>query len=66
MPIRGWTVTRQGRRVYSETVVRKIDPRGHTYYWIGGAAASWEPGGETDYEAVDAGVGLCSRRCIST
>jgi 5'-nucleotidase len=53
--VRGWKVTRQGRRVYSETVVRKIDPRGHTYYWIGGAAASWEPGGETDHEAVAAG-----------
>ena len=43
--VRGWTVTRQGRRVYSETVVRKIDPRGHTYYWIGGAAASWDRAG---------------------
>jgi len=53
--VRGWTVTRQGRRVYNETVVRKVDPRGHTYYWIGGAAASWEPGGETDYEAVTNG-----------
>jgi 5'-nucleotidase len=53
--VRGWKVTRQGRRLYSETVIRKIDPRGHTYYWIGGAAASWEPGGETDHEAVTSG-----------
>ena len=53
--VRGWTVTRQGRRVYNETVVRKVDPRGHAYYWIGGAAASWEPGGETDYDAVTKG-----------
>ncbi len=50
--IRGIAVTRQGRRVYSETVVRKEDPRGKTYYWIGGASPRWEGGGGTDYEAV--------------
>jgi 5'-nucleotidase len=50
--IRGWAVTRQGRRVYNETVVRKVDPRGHAYYWIGGASPTWEHGGGTDYEAV--------------
>jgi 5'-nucleotidase len=53
--IRGVAVTRQGRRVYSETVVQKIDPRGKAYYWIGGAAPMWEQLGETDYEAVSAG-----------
>jgi 5'-nucleotidase len=50
--VRGWAVTRQGRRVYNETVVRKVDPRGHAYYWIGGASLTWEHGGGTDYEAV--------------
>jgi 5'/3'-nucleotidase len=53
--IRGVRVTRQGRRVYSETVVQKIDPRGKAYYWIGGAAPMWESLGETDHEAVSAG-----------
>jgi 5'-nucleotidase len=53
--VRGWAVTRQGRRVYSETVHRKVDPRGHAYYWIGGASATWEHGGGTDYEAVHDG-----------
>ena len=53
--IRGVAVTRQGRRVYSETVVRKIDPRGKAYYWIGGAESTWERLGETDYEAVSGG-----------
>ena len=53
--IRGVVVTRQGRRVYSETVVRKLDPRGKTYYWIGGNAPTWERMGNTDYEAVSAG-----------
>jgi 5'-nucleotidase len=53
--IRGWAVTRQGRRVYSESVVRKTDPRGHAYYWIGGASCAWRPGLETDHEAVEQG-----------
>jgi 5'-nucleotidase len=53
--IRGWAVTRQGRRVYSETVVRKTDPRGHAYYWIGGASCAWRPDAETDHEAVKNG-----------
>lgn len=53
--IQGWAVTRQGRRVYSESVVRKTDPRGHTYYWIGGASCAWQPGLETDHEAVKDG-----------
>jgi 5'-nucleotidase len=53
--IRGVAVTRQGRRVYSETVVRKIDPRGKTYYWIGGTEPTWERLGDTDYDAVSSG-----------
>jgi 5'-nucleotidase len=54
--ISGIAVTRQGRRIYSETVVRKVDPRGKTYYWIGGASPRWEPGEETDHEAVGRGL----------
>ena len=53
--IRGVAVTRQGRRVYSETVVRKIDPRGKVYYWIGGTAPTWEQFEGTDYDAVSSG-----------
>lgn len=53
--IQGVAVTRQGRRVYSETVVRKIDPRGKAYYWIGGTDPAWERPGGTDYEAVSSG-----------
>jgi len=53
--VHGVAITRQGRRVYSETVVQKIDPRGKAYYWIGGAAPMWQSLGETDHEAVSAG-----------
>lgn len=34
--IRGVLVTRQGKRVYGEPIVEKVDPRGRKYYWIGG------------------------------
>ncbi len=53
--IRGVTVTRQGQRAYTESVVRNVDPRGRTYYWIGGTAPVWEKAKGTDYEAVQSG-----------
>ncbi len=34
--IKGVSVTRQGKRVYGEEIVEKVDPRGKKYYWIGG------------------------------
>lgn len=34
--IKGIAVTRQGKRVYGEPIVEKVDPRGKKYYWIGG------------------------------
>lgn len=34
--VRGWRLTRLGRRDYGSAVVEKTDPRGRKYYWIGG------------------------------
>ncbi|MCH7949593.1 MAG: 5'/3'-nucleotidase SurE [Candidatus Dadabacteria bacterium] len=34
--IKGIVVTRQGKRLYDEPIVEKVDPRGKKYYWIGG------------------------------
>ncbi len=34
--IKGVIVTKQGKRVYGEPIVEKVDPRGKKYYWIGG------------------------------
>lgn len=50
----GYHVTRMGRRHYEEEVVRRVDPRGGDYYWIGGALPGHhdEPG--TDFEAIAA------------
>ncbi len=54
--VRGVIVTRQGRRTYSETIVEKVDPRGKTYYWIGGGPPDWEGGDGTDHHAVREGA----------
>ena len=53
--IRGVRVTRLGTRVYNDAIVKKTDPSGRAYYWIGGAKPSWEPGEDTDFAAVEAG-----------
>lgn len=53
-PIRGISLTRLGRRVYKQSVIEKLDPRGRKYYWIHGVP-QWEKATGTDYEAVSAG-----------
>lgn len=52
----GVAVTRQGLRVYRDALVRRDDPRGRPYYWIGGETPTGveEPG--TDYWAVRQGL----------
>jgi 5'-nucleotidase len=35
-PPSGVRVTRQGKRAYSSEVIRRTDPKGRMYYWIGG------------------------------
>ena len=54
--ITGVEIARQGKQVYEEAVVEKQDPRGRTYYWIGGQLTSWEPEPHTDYAAVSKGL----------
>lgn len=53
--LRGVQVTRLGSRVYEDTLVRKVDPRGRDYYWIGGEDPQWKPDPGTDYQAVHDG-----------
>ncbi len=49
---RGERITRQGKRVYEEAIVEKVDPRGRAYYWIGGNGLRWEEEPDTDFEAI--------------
>jgi 5'-nucleotidase len=48
-------IARQGKQVYEEAVVERQDPRGRTYYWIGGQLTAWKNDPDTDYTAVSTG-----------
>jgi len=48
----GIEVTRLGRRVYSDELVERMDPRGIPYFWIGGPPPSGQAIPGTDYHAV--------------
>ncbi len=45
-------ITRLGRRHASEPVIRQVNPRGETIYWIGPAGDAREGGEGTDFHAV--------------
>ncbi len=53
--LKGYRLTRQGLRIYRDELLRRLDPRGKPYYWIGGDVPTGveEPG--TDYGALSAG-----------
>lgn len=51
-PITQYRITRQGRRIFSDPIVEKIDPRGKKYYWIGGAFLGFEDIPNSDLLAV--------------
>jgi 5'-nucleotidase len=53
--IRGYQITRQGLRIYRDELVRREDPRGRPYYWIGGDAPTGVPEDGTDFGAITAG-----------
>jgi 5'-nucleotidase len=51
----GMLLTRQGSRVYHDALVRRQDPRGRPYYWIGGEAPTGIPEEGTDSWALAEG-----------
>jgi 5'-nucleotidase len=48
-------ITRMGRRNYQDEIIRREDPRGGAYYWIGGAEPAHERESGTDFEAIENG-----------
>jgi 5'-nucleotidase len=48
----GFEVTRLGKRVYQDELVKRLDPRGIPYYWIGGPPPSGLAVEGTDFHAV--------------
>jgi len=53
--IGGFLPTRQGLRIYRDELVRREDPRGRPYYWIGGAAPTGVAEEGTDFGALAQG-----------
>ncbi len=54
--IKGIRITRKGRRVYTAQVVKRKDPRGKWYYWIGGDNTNNQiPLKGSDIEAIGEG-----------
>lgn len=53
--MRGIVLTRQGLRVYHSRLDERVDPRGKTYYWIGGDAPTGIPERGTDVGALAEG-----------
>lgn len=50
--IKGYCITRQGLRVYRDELIRREDPRGRPYYWIGGDSPTGVPEEGTDVGAL--------------
>ncbi len=50
--VRGIKFTRQGKRVYDNSIQETFNPWGEKHYWIGGGKLYWEHGEDTDIEAV--------------
>jgi len=53
--IRGFAVTRLGRRHRSAPCIRERDPRGRPIYWIGPAGEAEDDGPGTDFHAIREG-----------
>jgi 5'-nucleotidase len=50
--IRSYEITHQGKRVFGDAVVEKVDPRGKKYYWIGGGDQGYQEIAGTDFHAI--------------
>jgi 5'-nucleotidase len=53
--VKGVTLTRLGRRVYSQSVAPMKDPWGRSIYWIGGGEISWTGEVDSDFRAIQDG-----------
>ncbi len=53
--MRGLRVTRQGRRLWENSIQETLDPWGRKHYWIGGGTPLRESGKDTDVHAVQEG-----------
>lgn len=54
--IKGARITRLGKRIYRDALVKRSDPRGRPYYWIGGQDPTWVGGEQSDFAAIEAAM----------
>lgn len=52
---KGIRFTRLGRRVFKEIVIKRHDPSGREYYWLGGEMPDYQPEEDADFTAVEEG-----------
>lgn len=50
--IKGIATARLGKQIYEESIVKKTDPRGRGYYWIGGQLSTYKVEPDTDLAIV--------------
>jgi 5'-nucleotidase len=48
----GVRITHQGKRIYPGGVIERSDPKGRSYYWIGGQSADWQEDPASDFAAL--------------
>ena len=53
--LRGFQVARLGTRHYAEPVLKAVDPRNNTIYWVGPPGPGDDAGEGTDFHAIAAG-----------
>ena len=56
--LQGTEITRLGKRHKAEPVMKSLNPRGETVYWVGAAGLAQDAGEGTDFHAV-------ANRCVS-
>jgi 5'-nucleotidase len=53
--LKGFEVTRLGKRHKAESVIKTKTPRNETVYWVGAAGPAQDAGAGTDFHALEAG-----------
>jgi len=53
--VQGVRITSLGKRRYSDSLTKALDPSGREYYWIGGGEVSWTGAKDSDFAAIREG-----------
>jgi 5'-nucleotidase len=53
--VKGVRITSLGKRRYSASLTKALDPSGREYYWIGGGEISWTGAEDSDFTAIQEG-----------